>query len=46
MEALLIFVVVILLLYATGKLSTKNEARVKAAIQRLKGLFGDESKSK
>ncbi|MCK5146873.1 hypothetical protein KAR48_08960 [bacterium] len=45
MEWLLIGIVVILVLYATGKLSSANEDRVKSAVERIKALFSDSAGS-
>jgi|GEM_PF-6082414 len=46
MEGLLLFIVIVLLLYVTGRLSPKNEARVKEAVARLKDLFSDKKHTK
>ncbi len=39
MEGLMIFILVVLVLYGTGKLSKKNESRVENTIERIKRLF-------
>ncbi len=39
MDWLIVFVVIVLILYGTGKLSKKNESRVESTIERIKSLF-------